>query len=413
MSPVCERASDFHRRVTTIDLTEKAKLAEPAWQRLLREPGLEFFCPCALRVEPFRDPHGRGHNVKARWGEERLHAEDCPVVHGEMGLQAIEHGEVIYTAGMFQPRSAGWLATQLSNGSSKDGRFWYGDFAHFMNRTFAEASLSAFETVNRNHTGPLVNPGHESVSSRIAESLHEPLLTDGTSPVEAARRAGVTINWGVCGDLLVHRLHGMRYHATDEWLQVGDLWGPMGRVTAPPRFRIPLLVARDCRGKVWQHDRIIQPPYLFFLTADTENVVQQLSIIPVAQHGRNVPWHSKESDPEGEMIRRVRSEVPSVGLVKLAVRTDMSLLNRFWPHRMDHLGRLPGRPDLIALGRHGTTIYQLEGSRDRIYREGVQRSLRELRDFLQDPRVLIRAITLGELRSGAPRFIEELKSIAG
>lgn len=387
-------------------------MAEPEWQRLLRNPAFEFVCPCGLRVEPFRDPHGRGHNVRARRGEEGLHTDTCPVVHGELGLRAVEGGQVIYSEGMFGPRGSRGLVKPPTTAGAGDTSVWYGDFTHLMNRTLAETSLSLMAALNRNSTGPLRNPSHEELSRAIGEALHEPLLIDEISPVEAAQRAGVGIYWGISRDPLVHRIHAMRYQTQDDYFEGRDVWNPKGKIQTRIRFRIGLPVAKDVRGKVWQYDRIIQPPYLFFLTATSDGMTQQITIVPLAEHGYGVPWLSKESDPEGEMLRQVRSAIPSVGLIKSAVHADMSLLGPLWPHRLDRNGRLPCRPDLIVLGRRGTAIFQLEGAKDRLYRQGVQRTLHELRDFLDTPSLLIRSVTLDELRSAAPAYLSEIRALS-
>ena len=405
----------FRRRVQTIYLTDKAKLAEPEWQLLLSEPGLEFECPCGLRVESYLEPHKRGRNVRARRGEHELHDEQCPVVGGEFALEAIGTGQVVYTDSLFLESSPRGTARPVRRAGDLGGDCWYGDFGHLMNQGFGSASLTALAEVNRYSirvAGPIRRPTTRDISRWIADFLNSPRMKDGVSPTESARRVGARIYWGVCSKLLVHRLHAMRYNPSDETLRLEEAWTPEGPVTTPSAMRVGYTIASNLRGKVWEYNRLIPPPYLVFAAVNAHGDVLQLLIIPICGGQNDKGWFSKESNAEDKFIRRILGSAAPVGLAKLGVQVDLGLLGPLWPHRLKANGHLPCRPDLIVLGRRGTAIYQVEGSQDRFYQAGVRRSLVALREFLRDPKILIRGVTLREAESGEPRFLAEIASIA-
>ncbi len=409
------------RQIQTVYLTDKAKLAEAHWQALLRAPGLEFLCPCGLPVTPYFEPRHKGHNVRARPGEADLHArpdwqsQGCPVVHGEFALEAIKNGTLLYTDSIFLAPNAPRSTPTLRRNEATMGEFWYADFGHLMNQAFAHASLCALAKANRHYLErqqAIRNPTAKEIAEGIATFLGTSQMHDGTSPVDAARRVGATIVWGLCHRLLVERLHAMRYNPRDEILLLHEAWNVEGRLRVVPPVRIGYDVAVRLRGKVWEHNRLICPPYFVFASVDAAGRALQLLIIPICQLRDDQGLFSKESAAEDEFLFPIRQHAPSVGLVKLGVQADLHLLGNLWPHRLTAIGHLPCRPDAVVLGRRGTAIYQLAGSEDPFYRARVHRSLVALQDFLRNPNILVRAVTLAELRSGNPKFMHEIAAIS-
>lgn len=409
------------RRIQTICLSDKAKLGETHWQALLSEPGIEFQCPCGLPVEPYFEPRHKCLNVRARRGELEQHAKPdaegsgCPVVHGDLALEAVKRGNVLYTDSVFLAPGATGTTRSALRGAAASGEFWYGDFGHLMNQGFTYASLQGLADANRLNTGrelPIRNPTADAVAGHIARFLGNSQMSDGASPVDAARRVGSSILWGVCSRRIIERLHAMRYNPKNEVLFLERAWNSEGRITDAPPIKVGYNVAVRVKGKVWEHNRIIPPPYLVFASIDADNRARQLVIVPICELGDDQGLFSKESGAEGEFVSRIREIRPSVGIIKLAVQGDLHVLGGLWRHRLNATGQLPCRPDVIVLGRRGTAIFQLEGSRDPHYRAGVRRTIADLQTFLRDPRILIRTVTLDDLRSGEPRFLGDIAAIA-
>ena len=400
------------RATQIIGLTEKAKLAEPEWQLILQQPGLDFECPCGLPVHSYQGAD-RWWNVRARKNEQGVHHEKCPVVSGEFALAAIRTENVVYRDSLFLGSVLGSSVGRVRRAAEQGCEAWQGDFCHLVNRALATASLVTLGHLNRSSagdTGPIRNPSFKQIFAGIADFLDEPRMVDGSSPVEAARRVGMKIYWGLSSELIVHRIHGMRYNPSDETVVLRDMWSPSGPVHPWPRLKIPFATACQLRGKVWAHNRVITPPYLVMTSVDAADVILQMVIIPVAGlHAGHLL--TKESDPEGIFVNRIEDSGFSVGLVKLAVQVDMCALGPLW--RLSGLpsGCLAVRPDLVCIGRRGSAIFQLAGSRDRYYVDGVNRSLGELRKTMRNSQILIRSVSLDELKKSEPQFLDDIAAL--
>lgn len=401
-----------------IDLTAKAQIAEPCWQLILREArtnNIIPYCPCGLPLEIFHDKHNRGENVRARFAQLELHKKTCPVVHGPCPFERLHEGNVIFTDALFFPNGARYCAAP-QHSASRAGSAYYGDLTCMVNQGFMVSTLCAIVEANKqaNKGDAFKMPSCRSQSRHFSKYMLQNLMSDGTSPVNAAARNGLTLYWGVTDQPIVNRFHANRHLLKDDTLVLERCWGANGRQNPSPVFTVPSAVALAAGGKVYEFDRLIQGPYFIACAVDNQTMhVQQITVIPLAYLPQeDAPWISKESGREGDLISRVdRLNLP-VGMVKPGVSCDLGLLGKLWPYKVDSDGFLPCRPDLLVIGRNGAAIYQLMGSSNWDYRTNVFNTVKIMRRFFNDRNVIVRAIDLKELESGLPTFENEITSIA-
>lgn len=409
-----------------VRLRSRAELATPENQnRLARAWARDrhFRCLCTpeqLRLFPVETPNGRGWTLRCAKNENTRHAKHCPArVELEEDTDGAERPTVLYSSSILLPPNP--EAQQQERGAvilgAADERVRstssqrYGNLTQLTQSLLEIATMRAFRAANHAlatyRDCDLQNPSTSEIYQELQLQLDEPVFTDGRSPFAAAAAAGLRIAWGVTDHPLADRMANLGPDDDALGFLVTDFWSAHGRVHRVCEFTIPRRTAQCVGGKLTAHGRLIQPPYFFLLTADRNNVVARLVLLPVASAADTLCVI--ESDPERGLCGSLLRE--GVAFLKPNVLADLTHLGpRLWPlPTVRNQGRLARRPDLLIFCR-GITVAQLLGSDKSNYLGDVAAAMSALREHLVHPDITFAEILLGEISGPSfPALVARLR----
>lgn len=287
---------------------------------------------------------------------------------------------------------------------------WYATLTHLFNSGWMRATLAAFAETNRglHHASKwLATPTKGHVFDGLLDLFNRPMITDGSSPAAAARRAGLKLHWGITHQPLAQQLIDCRTKLEPIILQLAECWDAYGPRSSFPAFEISPSVALAAGGRKRAYANVIPGPFFVGFSADGPRVAR-MTIMPVALVGDSA--HTIDSSLEREFLGLAHGAGAVV--IKPAVSPEMgSLSTNHWPFPVEQHGPLPHLPDAIAFFAGRIHLLEIEGS-PRVA-ELVDRRLEGYRKWARtSTKVSARKFTVEQLRAPNAEFLEEFAALA-
>ena len=395
-------------------LTCRQDAAEPEIQDALEE--------AAKRRRPFICGYCRGKNLSIfsvldhlergfipRCGRDELERHDigCFMRTGGRLFDPPPNRRALYGPGIFLPAELGPgrgerdAPPRDSSGEEQ----WYVDLTHLFNATWMRAILAAFAESNRGlHYASrlLAGPSKAHVFDRMLDNVNRPMISDGSSPAAAARRAGLQLHWGITHQPLAQLLIDCRTRPAPMCLELAECWDAFGPKSSFATFDVSPAVALAAGGRTHAYANVISGPFFVGFSA-MGSCVARMMIMPVALIGDEI--HSVDSGLERKFFPLAHGA--GAVLIKPCVRAEMGMLSaNLWPFPFEKHGPLPHLPDAIAYAGSRVHLLEIEGS-PRVS-ELVDRRLEEYRTWAGPGiKVSVRKITAAQLSAPNAEFLKE------
>jgi hypothetical protein len=202
----------------------------------------------------------------------------------------------------------------------------------------------------------ITSPMMDDVLGRLGELLAQPCITDGTSPIAAARKAGFELFFGITHEPLADALIRCRSRAETILVRLDECWDAFGLRGHFPIFEVPHAVALAAGGRKMAYSNVIPPPY-FVAFSCRQKTVARMMIMPIATAGGSI--HSSDSGLETRFLQAAGEF--GLALIKPAIPFDLSVLGpTLWPAELP--AQLPHRPDGIVYSGGGIQCLEIQGS---------------------------------------------------